>query len=95
MYFFGITASDGTIRYVTLDSLGQPYKLLPCSISPSEVDIDNGGEENDARAFYFYPRSSSGLLVSASNPRLYARLSKNTGKVVADNEGDDWTLAFI
>jgi len=92
VYVFGITTPDGTNKYVTYNSMGAPYTLQPCSKDPTDINIDLGEEKDDARAFYYHLTSTSGRLVSASSPGLNARLVANTGAVVADSEGDRWTL---
>ena len=97
VYFFGTTLQDGSFGYVTLAGQGNAYKLLPSNVNPTSININNNEETNDLRAFYFRSpsSSSSGLLVSASNQQLYAKLLSTTDEVVADCTGDEWFINQI
>ena len=94
VYFFGTTLQDGSFGYVTLAGQGNAYKLLPSNVDPTSINIDNNEETNDPRAFYFRSpsSSSSGLLVSASNQQLFAKLLSTTNEVIADYTGDEWFI---
>ena len=94
VFFFGTTLQDGSFGYVTLVGRGNAYKFLPSNVDPASINIDNDEEINDPRAFYLQSpsSSSSGLLVSASNLQLYARLSSLTNEVIADYSGDEWFI---